>query len=79
MLLKAGRKTQHLCLVISVKYNELPHARRRVGQCSGLIKYNRLRVRHSLQELAALHLDVSVAALAHRRHNRDRHGQLQRA
>ena len=78
MFLQAGCQTEHLFLIAFAECNHLAHARGSTGQGTGLIKYDRIRLRDCLQELAALHIDMMIAALSHGGKYRDRHRQLQR-
>lgn len=47
-------------------------------QCAGLVKYNGICLRDSLEELAALDRDMIHACLTHGGQNRQRHSQLER-
>ena len=79
MFLQAGRKAQKLILIMIPKGNDLAHTRCGVGQGSGFVKDDRIGLSDCLQELAALDVDMMVAALPHGREDTDRHCQLQRA
>ena len=47
-------------------------------QCAGLVKYNGICLRDSLEELTALDRDMIHACLTHGGQNRQRHSQLER-
>ena len=79
MLLQAGGEAEHIRFPVSAEGNNLRHLRRGVGQRTGLVEHNGIRLGHSLQKTPALDGNVMPAAFPHGRQHRDRDRQLQRA
>ena len=65
MLLQAGSKTQHLGFISSAKRNHLCDGRGRIGQRSGLIEYDGVRIGHDFQKASAFDGDIVSAAFSH--------------
>ena len=79
VLFQARREPQAFRLIGAGKRHDVHHSGRSVGQRTGLVKHNRVRLRGRFQELTALDGDIAFAGLPDRREHRERHGQIQRA
>ena len=54
MLLQTGGEAEHIRFPVSAEGNNLRHLRRGVGQRTGLVEHNGIRLGHSLQKTPAL-------------------------
>ena len=77
MFFQAGCDTKQFFLLHAVERYYIGYNRFCLGQGSGLVKYDRLRLGNSLQKLAALDRNVMLACLTHRRQDCKRHCQFQ--
>ena len=77
MFFQAGCDTKQFFLLHAVERYYIGYNRFCLGQGSGLVKYDRLRLGNGFLELAALDRNVMLACLTHRRQDCKRHCQLQ--
>ena len=78
MLLEAGRDLQGLLRLPGPEAFDPDNLRCRMRERTGLIKDDRIRLRHSLQEFPALHRHVMSTGVADRGKHREWHRQFQR-
>ena len=78
VLLQAGCNAQHVVFGATTERDNPGNNRAGMRQCAGLVKYNGICLRDSLEELAALDRDMIHACLTHGGQNRQRHSQLER-
>ena len=78
VLLQAGCNAQHVVFGATAERDNPGNNRAGMRQCAGLVKYNGICLRDSLEELAALDRDMIHACLTHGGQNRQRHSQLER-
>ena len=64
---QTGGEAEHIHFPVSAEGNDLRHLRRGVGQRTGLVEHNGIRLGHSLQKTPALDGNVVPAAFPHGR------------
>ena len=79
MFLQAGGQPQHFLFIFAAERNHLRHPRAGVSQRAGFVKDNRIRGGDRLQKFTPFDSNIGSSGLPHRRKDRQRHGQFQRA